>query len=157
MKKKVGYIAMSIAMLAVVSGLVVTQAAADITAPETIVLTGHMVKDGSVNVGDKAFGPGDSFMTVVKLFDVTDQTQLGEYHSQCTIQPGKGWELCSAAMTITGRGELAALGAIHLTETTTSIELPITGGTGDFASVRGSVTVEFVDETTETDTLNLLP
>lgn len=159
MRRKVGYIAVSAAMLAVVSGLAVAQAATDITAPETIVLISHTVKDADVNVGDKAFGPGDSFMFLDKLFDETDQTQLGADHGQCTLQPGKGWELCNVALFITDRGQIVAQGAIHFTQETTSFDIPITGGTGDFANVRGYAHVEFLDPEGNTSkiTLNLLP
>ena len=152
-----GYIAVSAALLAVVTGLAVAQAATDITAPETIALISHRVKAADVNVGDKAFGPGDSFMYLAKSFDETDQTQLGGLHVQCTIQPGKGWQFCTGAFIITGRGQILGEGAVQFTDETTSLDVPITGGTGDFANVRGYVHVEFIDETTEKDTLYLLP
>ena len=157
MRKRVGYVALSVAMLAVVSGLAVSQAAADISAPETIVLISHTVKEATVNIGDRAFGPGDSFMFLSKSFDETDQTQLGGSHVQCTIQPGKGWEFCTGAFIITGRGQIVGQGAVQFTNETTSLDVPITGGTGDFETVRGYVHVEFIDETTEKDTLFLLP
>jgi hypothetical protein len=157
MRKRVGYIALSAALLAVVSGLAVAQAATDITDPETIVLISHQTKSVDVNVGDKAFGPGDSFIFIAKSFDETDQTQLGGSHVQCTIQPGKGWQFCTGAFIITGRGQIVGEGAVQFTNATTSLDVPITGGTGDFANVRGYVHVEFMDETTEKDTLNLLP
>ena len=157
MRKKVGYIAVSAALLAVVSGLAVAQAATAIVAPETIVLMSHTVKDANVNVGDKAFGPGDSFMNLTQLFDETDQTQLGDGHVQCTVQPGKGWTLCTGAFNITGRGQIVGQGAIRFSQETTSFDVPITGGTGDFANVRGYVHVDLIDETTEKDTFNLLP
>lgn len=150
-------IALSAVLLTVVGGLAVAQAAGDITAPETIVLMNHNVKQADVNVGDKAFGPGDSFLTLHRLFDETDTTQLGNAHIQCTIQPGKGWETCTGAFFIDGRGEIVGEGAIHFTQSTTSVDVPITGGTGDFANVRGYVHVDFIDETTEKDTLYLLP
>jgi hypothetical protein len=157
MRRKVGYVALSAALLAVVGGLAVAQAATDITAPETIVVMSHTVKDANVNVGEKAFGPGDSFMNLTKLFDEADQAQLGDGHVQCTVQPGKGWGLCTGAFNITGRGQIVAQGAIRFAQETTSFDVPITGGTGDFANVRGYVHVELINQTTEQDTLNLLP
>ena len=157
MRTRVGYIALSAALLAVVGGLAVAQAATNITEPETIVLISHTVKEANVNVGDKAFGPGDSFMFFTKSFDETDQTQLGSSHVQCTIQPGKGWQFCTGGFIITGRGPIVGQGAVQFTEETTSLDVPITGGTGDFANVRGYVHVDFIDETTEKDTLYLLP
>jgi hypothetical protein len=149
--------AVSAALLAVVGGLAAAQAATVITAPETIVVMSHTVKGADVNVGDKAFGPGDSFMNLSKLFDETDQTQLGDGHVQCTVQPGKGWMLCTGAFNITGRGQIVGQGAIRFTQETAPFDVPITGGTGDFANVRGYVHVELIDDTTEKDTFNLLP
>ena len=157
MRKKVAYIAVSAVLLVAVAGLAVAQAATGITAPETIVLMSHTTKSAEVNVGDKAFGPGDSFMYLAKSFDETDQTQLGGLHVQCTIQPGKGWEFCTGAFIITGRGQIVGQGAIQITQETTSVDVPITGGTGDFENVRGYVHVDFIDEAIEKDTLYLLP
>jgi hypothetical protein len=150
-------IALSAVLLTVVGGLAVAQAAGDITAPETIVLMNHNVKQVDVNVGSKGYGPGDSSMSVHTVFDETDQTQLGTAHIQCTVQPGKGWSFCTGAFFIDGRGEIVGEGAVQFTQSTTSIDVPITGGTGDFANVRGYVHVDFIDETTEKDTFYLLP
>ena len=158
MRRGFGYIAASAVLLAVVSGLVVAQAATDITSPETIVLISHAGKGANVNVGNKADGPGDSFLFVDKLFDETDQTQLGDDHGQCTLQP-RGWTICSVALFISGRGQIIGQGAITFTPGTTSFDFPLTGGTGDFANVRGSAHVESLDPqgNREKITLNLLP
>jgi len=156
MRKKIGYIAASAALLAVVGGLAIAQAATDITAPETIVVMSHTVKEADINVGAKAFGPGDSFMNLTTLFDETDQTQLGDGHVQCTLQPGRR-AICTGAFNITDRGQIVGQGAIPFTQATASFDVPITGGTGDFANVRGYIHVELLDDTTEKDTLNLLP
>lgn len=157
MRRRLGHVAMTAALLTAVGGLAVTQATADITAPETFVLIGHDVKFAEVNLGDKAYGPGDSFMFVTQLFDETDQTRVGTYHGQCTIQPGKGWALCSVAVFIKGRGQIMVEGGVQFTPNTTPFDVPITGGTGDFADVRGYIHVEPIDDTSERDTLFLLP
>ena len=157
MRKKVGYIAVSAALLAVVGGLAAAQAATDITAPETIVVMSHTTKSAEVNVGDKGFGPGDSFLSLSKLYDETDQTQVGDGHVQCTAQPGKGWMFCTGAFNITGRGQIVGEGILRFTPETVSFDVPITGGTGDFANVRGYAHVDLIDDTTEKDTFNLLP
>jgi hypothetical protein len=153
MRRRVGYIALSAAMLVVVSGLAIAQAATDITAPETIVLTNHTVKNAAVNVGDKRFGPGDLYMFVATLSDETG-TQVGTAHIQCTAQPGRT-QFCTGAFIITGRGQIVGEGAIQ--GTASSFDVPITGGTGDFDNVRGYVHVEPIDQNNETDTLYLLP
>lgn len=158
MRKKLGYIALSAALLAVVSGIAVAQATTSaISAPETIVLQGNTVKSADVNVGDKAWGAGDSFMQSTKLFDETGVTQLGTGHIQCTVMPGKGWVLCNASLFIHGRGEIMAQGAIHQTDGTTPFDVPIVGGTGDFENVRGYGHIQPISNNSETDTLYLLP
>lgn len=149
-------IALSAVVLAVVGGIAIAQAATTITAPETIVLMGHPAKYASVNVGNKGEGPGDSFMTVTKLYDEAMTTLLGDEHVQCTVQPGNGWMLCTGAYNITGRGQIVGQGALRSTEEGAPLDVPITGGTGDFANVRGYVTHD--DSTGATIiTLNLLP
>ena len=158
MRKKLGYIALSAALLAVVSGLAVAQATTrTISSPETIVLQNNTTKSSDVNVGAKAWGPGDSFLNLGKLFDETGVTPMGNSHIQCTVMPGKGWMLCNAALFIDGRGEIVLQGAIKGTASTTSFDIPIVGGTGDFANVRGYDHVVSTDPTHETDTLYLLP
>jgi Dirigent-like protein. len=137
MRRKIGHIAVSAVMLAVVGGLAVAQASTDITAPETIRVISHTVKDVDLNVGDKAWGPGDSFMFSDTLYEETDTTRVGSEHGQCILQPTSGWNLCSVAVIITGRGEIMVQGALHFTPKARSFDMPITGGTGDFANVRG--------------------
>lgn len=107
-------------------------------------------------MGSKGADPGDSFMFVETLFDEADETRLGTDHVQCVVQPGRGWHLCTVGLLIDGRGEVLIERAIRFAEETTSFDLPITGGTGDFANVRGYVTHD--DSTGATIiTLNLLP
>jgi hypothetical protein len=157
MRGKLGYIAASAALLVVVSGLAIAQAATVITAPETIVFTAHPGKYAQVNMGSKGDDPGDSFMFVDNLFDEADLTKLGAEHVQCVTQPGKGWNLCTVGLFIDGRGEILIEGAIQFAEGVHTFDLPITGGTGDFAGVGGYAT--HADSTGDTSiiTLNLLP
>jgi hypothetical protein len=155
MKRKVGYIAVTAALLAVVGGLAIAQAATNITAPETLVLFAHGGKAAHLDVGDKGSSPGDVYMFSIPLYDETDTTRVGVVHYECTVQPGTGWELCSAALDISGRGMLVATGSLHFTDATT-YPMPITGGTGDFANVRGDGVIEELDSGFKY-TLNLLP
>ena len=158
MTRKIGYIAGSAVMLAVVGGLAGAQAdTRAISTPETIILINATTKEASVNVGDKAWDPGDSFVTLGRLFDETGETKLGNSHIQCTVMPGHGWLLCNAAFFIHGRGEIVAQGAFQQLDTTTSFDVPITGGTGDFENVRGYAHVVPGTGGSETDTLYLLP
>jgi hypothetical protein len=59
---------------------------------------------------------------------------------------------------ITGRGEIVGTGAFvnFFGSESVDFDVPITGGTGDFANVRGVVHVHLT-ENREIDTLELLP
>jgi hypothetical protein len=157
MRKTLGYIALGATLLVTVGGLAVAQAATHISVPETIVTQNSTTKQAYVNVGDKDWGPGDSFVTSGKLFDEAGVTQIGSSHVQCIQMPGKGWNLCNAALFIDGRGEIVGQGAFQRLDSTVSFDVPITGGTGDFDNVRGYVHVVPGSGSQETDTLYLLP
>jgi hypothetical protein len=156
MRSRVSTIAIAAALLAVLGGLAIAQAATGITEPETLVLFAHGGKAAHVDVGDKGYSSGDVFMFSIPLNDETDTTRVGVIHYECTVQPGNGWELCSAALDITDRGMLVSTGSIHFTDATT-YPMPVTGGTGDFANVRGDATIEVVDNDTYKYTFSLLP
>jgi len=156
MKKKAGTIVVSAVLLAVLGGLAIAQAAAGITEPETLVLFAHGGKAANLDFGEKGYGPSDVFMFSIPLYDETDTTRVGRIVYECTVMPGDGWELCSAALTINDRGEIASTGSIHFTDATT-FNMPVTGGTGEFANVRGAGVIEVVDNDTYKYTFNLLP
>lgn len=155
MRKRLGYIAVTAALLAVVGGLAIAQAASNITAPETLVLFAHGQKAAHLDFGDKGFSPGDVYMFSIPLYDATDTTRVGVVHYECTAQPGNGWELCTAALDISGRGMLVSTGSLHFTDATT-YPMPVTGGTGDFANVRGDAVIESAAHGYKY-TFNLLP
>lgn len=157
MKKWFTRVASSVALLVVVGGLVVAQAGTHIASPETIVLQHTTTRQAGVNVGGKAWGPGDSFVTLGTLYDETGVTKIGNSHVQCTQMPGRGWNLCNAAFFLYGRGEVVGQGAFRRLDTTVAFNAPITGGTGDFENVRGYIHVVPGKGNSETDTLHLLP
>jgi len=151
-----GYVALCAALIVVVGGLAIAEAATVITTPETIVYQDHTVKYAELNLGSQAFGPGDSWMSTLDLFDETGTTQVGTGHIQCTTQPGRGWQFCVGAF-ITDRGQIFVSTALQIAPDTTYFDIPITGGTGDFANVRGYAHVVPKSRDRQTDTLYLLP
>jgi len=48
-------------------------------------------------------------------------------------------------------------GSIPSTDETTSFDIPVTGGTGEFDNVRGSVKIDQSTNNVSTDTLTLIP
>ena len=140
-----------------VGGISMALAAGDITEPETIVTVDTTVKDRFVDVGKKGFGVGDSSHFVDRLTSEVDGASMGTVRGQCTFNPG-GWVLCEAAIFIGDRGEVFVEGAVLFTEESTTFDVPITGGTGEFENVRGSIHIEPTDdEAVSLLTLNLIP
>jgi hypothetical protein len=140
-----------------VGGISMALAAGDITQPETIVTVDTTVKEGFVDVGKKGFSVGDSFMFLDRLTSEADGASVGTAHGQCTFTL-RGWALCEAAFFIGDRGEVSVEGAVLLTEETTTFDVPITGGTGEFENVRGSIHIEPTDdEAVSLLTFNLIP
>ena len=137
-------------------GINVALASTDITAPETIISFEHTVKDGYVDVGERGISVGDEFLYLQILFDQTDTSRIGTEDAICT-EHLRRWVWCSATFAIDGRGTIVVEGAIQFTESTTSLDLPITGGTGDFADVRGTIHDEFLTETKSRVTMTLIP
>jgi hypothetical protein len=85
----------------------------------------------------------------------TAGADLGIERTQCSLGTG-GWAICTGTFDITGRGEIVGTGAVNFKTESPDFDVPITGGTGDFANVRGVAHVHLT-ENGETDTLELLP
>ena len=141
-------------LLGLIGGTVAANAGTDITSPETITTVGTTVKDKFVDVGKRGPSVGDTFATTV---DIKSQAgvDLGTERTQCTLGTGR-WAICTGAFDITGRGEIVGTGMVNLGTESPDFDVPITGGTGDFANVRGVAHVHLT-ENGETDTLELLP
>jgi hypothetical protein len=138
------------------SGLTTALAANKITTPETLVLTERNLKGRFVDVGKPGFSPGDMFLFVSSLTDPADGSRVGTVHGQCTIQIGH-WQTCQAGAFINGRGEIFVSGVVQSTNQPTAFDIPITGGTGEFDNVRGSVHIDQVSNNVSKDTLTLIP
>lgn len=159
MLRKPAIIGTAIALLGSATGGVTTAlASGDITAPETIISIEHELKVGFVDVGKKGFSPGDEVMVVESMFDETDTNRIGTNRVLLTVHL-RQWAWVSALLTIDGRGAIVVEGAVPITESTTSFDLPITGGTGEFANVRGTIHDEFRSLSSHRTrlTMNLIP
>jgi hypothetical protein len=138
-------------------GALVANAGANITAPETITLLGTTTKDRYVDVGKKGFGPGDQFVFVESRTDESDGSVVGKARIQCTAHIGP-WAICVGTFDITGRGEIVGQGMVPFgDEDVESFDVPVTGGTGDFANIRGEAHIEPISEGEERITFDLIP
>jgi hypothetical protein len=138
-----------------------TGTVAALSAPETITTVGTTTKDKFIDVGKRTdgdlsgeFSVGDTFFTTV---DIKNQAgvDLGTERTQCMLGTGR-WALCTGTFDITGRGEIIATGAVNFGTELSDFDVPITGGTSEFANVGGVVHVH-ITAYGETDTLELLP
>jgi len=134
-------------------GAVVAAAGTDITSPETISAHGTQTRARYIDEGKPGEGPGDVSMFVESLSDASGAV-IGSLRVTCTAQIG-GWGMCEGVFTIDGRGQI--VGSTLVAPKATGVDVPITGGSGDFANVRGEDHIEFVSPTEEHHTLDLLP
>jgi hypothetical protein len=147
-------VAVAAGLLGLIGGKVAATAGTDIMSPETITTAGTEVKDKVVDVGRQGPSVGDTFATTMDIKSTTG-VDLGTERTQCTLGSGR-WAICTGAFDITGRGELVGTGMVNFGSERLDFDVPITGGTGDFANVRGVAHVHLT-ENGETDTLELLP
>jgi Dirigent-like protein len=146
-----------VGVLVLVGGGVSTAIAGNnISSPETLVLTETQTKSKVIDAGKHGFGPGDVFLFTSSLTDKADGSKVGTLHGQCTVQIGR-WQMCEVGVFIGDRGQFVVAGVVEATDQPTAFDLPITGGTGEFDNVRGSVNVDPVSDTVSTDTVTLIP
>ena len=129
-----------------------------ITSPETITTVGTEVKAKWIDVGRQGLSVGDTYVTTSDILGqagVTQMADLGTERTQCTLGPDR-WAICTGTFDITGRGEIVATGMVNFGTENPDFDVPITGGTGEFANVRGVAHVHLT-KNGETDTLELLP
>jgi hypothetical protein len=147
-------IGVGLAALLMIGGTVAANAGTNITSPETITIVSTTVKEKGVDAGRKGPSVGDLYAWAADIKSTTG-VDLGTERTQCTFGTGR-WALCTGAFDITGRGEIVATGMVNFVPSRTDLDIPITGGSGDFANVRGVVHIHLT-ENAETATLELLP
>jgi hypothetical protein len=155
MRLKLVAVAGLVCLLGVIGGTMVANAGSDITSPETFTLVGTTVKDRFADVGKPGPSPGDVVVFVDQLKDEAG-ADVGKARIQCTFHVGP-WAICTAVFRITDRGDIVAAGLAPFGKLNPPpFDVAVTGGTGDFANVRGEIHVE-VTKTGERDTLELIP
>jgi hypothetical protein len=156
MRGRLTFVVAMACLAGLAGGTLIANAGADITAPETITTIGTTVRDRFVDLGKRGFTPGDMIVFVDRVTNEADDARLGTGRIQCTVHIG-GWGICVGTFAFTDRGEIVGEGMVPLSEESPSFDIPVTGGTGDFANVRGEVHVESVSENEERLTFDLIP
>lgn len=143
-------------LLVSAGGAAAAQATSEITQPETIVLIDKILKGHDVDLGKPGPGPGDFFMFVDSLTDPTDGSSVGKVRGRCEFQLQR-WFYCEAAAFIGDRGQILVEGFGQFTEELPTFDLAITGGTGEFDNVRGSLHIETLTPHRSRFTFDLIP
>jgi hypothetical protein len=142
------------------AGLTTAVAGTGIVQEETVVFGEHTLRGRNLDLVGKAndFRPGDRYIFRSELTDAQDAV-AGHLFVDCSVHFAKK-DLCSQIYEIPNRGTVTAEGLIPVSQLKVggTWVLAITGGTGGFENVRGSVSVEIVDDAGNSEhTLHLLP
>lgn len=140
-------------------GLATAIAAPGIAQEETIVVGEHTLKGRVLDLAGSPddFKPGDRYIYRSVLTD--DTGVVGHLYVDCSVHFGKH-DSCSQVYDFPARGSITAAGLIPVAEVTVggTWTFAVTGGTGDFENVVGSVTVTIVDNSGDTEhTIHLIP
>lgn len=127
---------------------------------ETVVFGEHTLRGRNLDLVGEAndFRPGDRYIFRSELTDAQDAV-AGHLFVDCSVQFAKK-DSCSQIYEIPTRGTVTAEGLIPVSQLKLggTWVLAITGGTGEFENVGGSVTVVIVDDRGNSEhSLHLLP
>jgi hypothetical protein len=142
---------LALGVLAAIAGMVIGGAslasADDEPHATTLHLTSRTVSETNLNLGPRAFGPGDQFLFREVLM-TPDGERAGILHGQCTNtelneQAQRVSFRCSATFVFTPRDQIDVQGVVTFSgeNDTHPFFLPITGGSGRYIGVEGEVRV----------------
>jgi hypothetical protein len=142
-------------VLGLIGGSVVASGGTAIPSPETFTTVGTTVREKDVDVGKQGPSVGDTYGWTIDIKSEAG-VDLGTERTQCTLGVNR-WAICIGTADITGRGEIVTTGAVDFGPgRSLRFDVPITGGTGDFANARGVVHIHLT-ENREIGTFELLP
>ena len=132
------------AAVAVVFGAIAASAGSRIAGPRTIHVIEHGTSDRIIDTGAPGDTSGDLLTFHNAVFDATDDHAVGHDQGQCTrMAPKHGtWE-CMWTTFLAG-GQITVEGPFNDTKDTV---LAVTGGTGNFANVRGEMNLKYLGDT----------
>jgi allene oxide cyclase len=155
MARKLGIVGGVAVLCATVLGLGVASSTSGIASPITLTVFEHSTTDKVIDVGTHGDSTGDILTFHNKLFDETDTTKVGTLQGQCVREsPRAGtWE-CWWTMSLAD-GQVTVEGPFSDTSNTA---FAVTGGTGIYENVRGSMQVEAINGGVEyKQTFSLIP
>ena len=137
MARKISLVLAGLLMGGTVFALGAASASSGIAAPTEITVLEHATHDKIVDIGKKGDSTGDIFTYHNDLYDETDTTKVGGDNGMCVRESPKlgTWE-CWWTTTLAD-GQITAEGPY--TDSGTSWTYAVTGGTGLYENVRGSM------------------
>jgi hypothetical protein len=96
---------------------------------------------------------GDMFVFQSDLFDPDTNAKVGTAEGHCVLITASGDIVDCDASGILEGGQIRVSGASSSADTNV---LAVTGGTGIYRNVRGQITTTSIDDTTSTDTFELI-
>jgi hypothetical protein len=141
------------------AGLTSAVASTGIAREETLVLGEHTLKGRVLDLAGAPddFKAGDRYLFRSQLTEGSDVA--GYLYADCNVHFSKR-DTCSMVYDIAGRGTFVAQGLIPVSQVVPggSWSLAITGGTGEFENVGGSIAVTIVNDQGDSEhTVHLLP
>jgi allene oxide cyclase len=112
-------------------------ASSGIVAPTSISVLEHATHDTIVDVGAKGDSTGDIFTFHNAIYDSTDATKVGKDSGMCIRESPKAGTWECVWTTILPDGSITAEGPFS--DTAPSDTYAVTGGTGLYENVRGSL------------------
>lgn len=159
--KKVAWAAAFAVVATVVVSVLVTSASAIVT-PTTLTFVNHPIDETGIDVnGNANLDPADGWVSYSQLQQ--DDVVVGKLVTSCQyvkVSPNgmKGVLQCVLTAEL-AEGQLAVQGRMVLSpEAAPGLAFAVTGGTGDYANARGSVTGEPIEGSMDsTITFTLVP
>ncbi len=135
--------------LLVAAGAIGASAGSKVAGPKTIHVIEHPNTDKVVDTGKPGDSSGDLLTFHNPVFNESDTAQVGHDQGQCIREAPKHgtWE-CTWTTFLSG-GQIAVEGPFY--DTKNNSVLAVTGGTGNFANVRGEMNLKFRNGGTEFD------
>jgi hypothetical protein len=158
--KKIVWVAV-LAVAAIGLNLVIATSSGAIDQPTTLTFVNHPVNETGIDVnGNQELDPADGWVSNSNLLQ--DDVVVGRLISSCQyikVSPKgfKGVLQCEFTASF-AEGQIAIQGRLDLGSDATSLTFAVTGGTGDYANVRGTVTGEPIEGSEDsTVTFTLVP
>ena len=129
-----------------------------IAAEENLTVYSETLKFKSVDAPPKGFSVGDQDVVLDRLWSDPDKSVRSARIGSSSEYIQNNFVMVQVEYTVDGRGKIYAAGTLNFTTFVESgDDLAVTGGTGEFENVHGSVHLSLFDPETFQNDIHLLP